>query len=113
MAVQVISLSRPKMAPEAMMHTEWALRALSGFELDPTTRFMIVLTVFGHVKAAAAGLDADRIAEQDTGLTNDEWIDASDAAFTAVIQSGRYPNLARIDGDAGIDLNAEACSSSA
>jgi DNA-binding transcriptional regulator YhcF (GntR family) len=105
---QIVSLSRPQLAPRAMMHTEWALRALDGFGLDSTTRLYIVLTIFGHVKGAAAGLDAERQAERDTGIDTEAWIKESDAAFSPVIQSGRYPALARLDRDGDVEFSLES-----
>jgi AcrR family transcriptional regulator/DNA-binding transcriptional regulator YhcF (GntR family) len=105
---QVVSLTRPQLAPRAMRHTEWALRAIDGFGLDPTTRLYLVLTLFGHVKAAATGLDTERQAERDTGLDIDEWMRDHDPRFRPVIQSGRFPHLAKLDGNAEIDFDLTA-----
>jgi DNA-binding transcriptional regulator YhcF (GntR family) len=105
---QIVSLSRPQLAPRAMMHTEWSLRALDRYDLDNTTRLYIVLTIFGYVKGAAAGLDAERQAERDTGIDNEQWIKETDEQFAPVIQSGRFPTLAKLDRDADVDFSLES-----
>jgi DNA-binding transcriptional regulator YhcF (GntR family) len=105
---QIVSLSRPQLAPRAMMHTAWALRALNGYQLDNTTRLYIVLTIFGYIKGAAAGLDAERQAERDTGIDNEQWIKETDSQFAPVIQSGNFPNLARLDSAADVDFSLES-----
>jgi AcrR family transcriptional regulator len=105
---QIVSLSRPQLAPKAMMHTDRALRALDGHRLDDTTKLYIVLTVFGHVKGAAAGLEAEQQAQRDTGLDIEQWMKVTDAAFNPVIHSGRYPALARLDGSADVDFSLES-----
>jgi AcrR family transcriptional regulator len=104
----VVSLTRPQLAPRAMMHTEWALRAVDGFGLDPTTRLYLVLTLFGHVKGAAAGLDTEREAERETGIDIEEWMREHDPRFRPVIQSGRFPHLAKLDDNADVDFDLTA-----
>ncbi len=95
---QVVSLTRPQLAPGAMMHTEWVLRALAPHRLPPGDQIYVVLTLFGHVKSVAIGLEQEQQAERDTGLDIDEWFEVHDDEFTPHIQSGRYPSLAAIDG---------------
>jgi DNA-binding transcriptional regulator YhcF (GntR family) len=104
----VVSLTRPQLAPKAMFHTEWALRAVDGFGLDSTTHLYLVLTLFGHVKAAATGLDIERQAERDTGLDIEEWMRDHDPRFRPVIQSGRFPHLAKLDDNADVELDLTA-----
>ncbi len=101
----VVSLTRPQLAPGAMQHTEWVLRALEPFDLDSTTRIYIVLTLFGHVKGAANGLAAEREAERETGYDIDEYMQRTDAIFATHIQSGRFPSLAKIDGNPDVDFD--------
>jgi DNA-binding transcriptional regulator YhcF (GntR family) len=104
----IVSLTRPQLAPNAMVHTEWALRAVDGFGLDSTTRLYLVLTLFGHVKAAATGLDVEQQAERDTGLDIEAWVRDHDARFKPVIQSGRFPHLAQLDDNADVELDLTA-----
>lgn len=105
---QIVSLTRPQLAPNAMRHTEWVLRAIDGHGLDPTTQMYVVLTLFGQVRSAATGLDSEQQAERDTGVDIEEWMRVNDARFTPVIQSGCFPYLARLDNNAGVDLDIDA-----
>src|SRR5215831_12306797 len=77
---QIVSLTRPQLAPNAMRHTEWALRAIDG-----------------HGLGAATGLESEQQAERDTGIDIEEWMRVHDARFAPVIQSGRFPHLAKLD----------------
>ena len=105
---QIVSLTRPQLAPHAMRHTEWVLRAIDGHGLDSTTRLYIVLTLFGHVRGAATGLESEQQAERDTGIDIEEWMRVHDARFAPVIQSGRFPHLAKLDNDADVDFDLTA-----
>lgn len=102
---QVVSLTRPQLAPNAMRHTEWVLRAIDGHGLDPTTRLYIVLTLFGHVRSAATGLESEQQAERDTGIDIEEWMRAHDARFAPVIQSGHFPHLSKLDNNPGVEFD--------
>jgi DNA-binding transcriptional regulator YhcF (GntR family) len=105
---QIVSLTRPQLAPNAMRHTEWCLRAIDGCGLDDTTRLYIVLTLFGHVRGAATGLESEQQAERDTGIDIEEWMRVHDARFAPVIQSGRFPHLAKLDNNANVDFDLDA-----
>jgi DNA-binding transcriptional regulator YhcF (GntR family) len=101
----VVSLTRPQLSPGAMVHTEWVLQALDPYDLDDMTKFNIVLTLFGHIKGAANGLEAERQAQRDTGLDIDEWMRANDAAFEPTMRSGKFPLLAKLGENQGINLD--------
>jgi DNA-binding transcriptional regulator YhcF (GntR family) len=105
---QIVSLTRPQLAPHAMRHTEWVLRAIDGHGLDPTTRLYIVLTLFGHVRGVATGLESEQQAERDTGIDIEEWMRVNDARFGTVLQSGRFPHLAKLDNNADVDFDLSA-----
>lgn len=105
---QIVSLTRPQLAPHAMRHTEWVLRAIDGHGLDSTTRLYIVLTLFGHVRGAATGLESEQQAERDTGIDIEEWMRVHDARFATVIRSGRFPHLARLANNADVDFDLTA-----
>src|SRR5262249_20051893 len=104
---QIVSLTRPQLAPNAMRHTEWALRAIDGCGLDATTRLYIVLTLFGHVRGTATGLESEQQAERDTGIDIEEWMRVHDARFAPIIQSGRFPHLAKLDNNPDVDFDLD------
>ena len=88
---QAVSFTRPLLAPNAMAHTEWAMRALDGFGLDGHTLFLAAVTVANYVRGTAVNLEAEAQAEQDTGLTDDEWMRAQQDRFAAVLATAsRY-----------------------
>jgi AcrR family transcriptional regulator len=103
----VISMGRPQYAPDAMMHTEWALRSVAGLGLDSETMLFIALTVIGHTRGVALSLEAEAQAQRDTGTTIDDWMKAQDAKFATAFGSGRYPMLAALDGSPDIDFTLE------
>ena len=92
---QAVSFTRPLLAPNAMAHTEWTMRALDGLGLDGPTMFLAAVTVANYVRGTAVNLEAEAQAEQDTGLTDDEWMRAQRDRFAAVLGSGDLPLIAR------------------
>jgi AcrR family transcriptional regulator len=91
--VRVISLTRPNLMPNGMAHTEWALRAVDSLGLDTNTMLHVAVALFGFVRGSAMTLDMQAEAEQETGLTDEQWIESQDAAFTRLFASGRYPTI--------------------
>lgn len=60
---------------ERAAYTEWVLRALTSSGLVPNRIFQVLLTVFGHVRVLAVSLEPEAVAEQETGLTHNEFVD--------------------------------------
>lgn len=102
-----VSLARPQLAPDAMMHTEWGMRALAGLGLDYTTMLYATLTLFGHVRGVGSSLESEVQAERDTGVNMDEWMQAQVAQFATIIGSGRYPMMAKMDSDPAVDFKLD------
>ena len=69
-----LSITRPQLIPNGMRYTEWALRALDGLGLTIQEMIHVHLTLFSHVRGLALNLEAEAQAEQDSGLTSDEWM---------------------------------------
>jgi DNA-binding transcriptional regulator YhcF (GntR family) len=70
-----VSLSRPQALPNLLPHTDAVLRALGPFGLDGSTALDTAITVFAYVRGIALAMEAEVRAEQDTGMTADEWAD--------------------------------------
>lgn len=104
---QVISLTRPLMAPHAVAHTELALRALAGHGLDEHNLLHLVAVLANHVRGTAVNLQQGADAEQDTGLTDDEWMVAQAEVLGGLLAAGEFPHLARLS-RAEIDLNVDS-----
>jgi AcrR family transcriptional regulator len=104
---QAISFTRPQLAPHAMAHTEWTMRALDGHGLDPGTLFVAAIMLAGHVRGTAINLDEEAQAEQDTGLTDDQWMDSQQGRLQALLTSGDYPLLARAVASEDLDFDLD------
>jgi AcrR family transcriptional regulator len=104
----LMSMSRPQKVPHGMLHTEALLRAFDGHGLDQTTLMHAAVTVAGYVRGCAVNLESEARAEQDTGLTADQWMRATQPAFDAVIAAGGFPMLTAIgeEHEIAMDLNS-------
>ncbi|MFC6162696.1 GntR family transcriptional regulator [Kribbella jiaozuonensis] len=84
-----ISLSRPQLVPRLLPHTDAVLRALRGFEKSSALSAMISL--FAYVRGLALVMEAEAQAEQDTGVTADEWVTEQADKLGAMIAMGNLP----------------------
>ncbi|WP_236789047.1 GntR family transcriptional regulator [Amycolatopsis sp. GM8] len=90
-----ISMTRPQVLPNAVRYTEWSLQALAG--LEPTAKLYAYLTVFGFVRGLAVNLEAEAQAEQDTGLTPDEWMQTqSNDLLSGIFEHAELPAFAEL-----------------
>lgn len=105
--VQVMSLTRPKPAPKAMAHTEWALRAVAGLGLDPVTMLYVHIATFGYVRGMAVNFELEAQAEQETGITDEQWMQAQGSALTTMLSSGAFPLLASVVTRRDLDLDLD------
>jgi DNA-binding transcriptional regulator YhcF (GntR family) len=103
----VMSLSRPMLAPNGMAHTEWTMRAVHGLGFDIATALHVTVTVSGFVIGIAASLQMDTEAEQETGLTADEWMEKQGPDFDDIVAGGRYPLLAAVAAQPNFDLELD------
>ena len=100
---QLVSITRPQLAPNAMLHTEWSMRALSGLGLSGGETLRISLTLVGFGIGTAVAMDNERQAHRDTGITSDEWMATQEAKARAIFATGRYPVLASFAEDDDFD----------
>jgi AcrR family transcriptional regulator len=103
---QALSITRPQLIPNGMRHTEWALRALDGLGLTIQEMMHIHMTLFSHVRGLALNLEAEAQAEQDSGLTSDEWMQTQEHGFRVIAGTGDFPLLNRlVNSDMELDLD--------
>jgi AcrR family transcriptional regulator len=103
---QALSITRPQLIPNGMRHTEWALRALDGLGLTIQEMMHIHIALFSHVRGLALNLEAEAQAEQDSGLTSDEWMQTQEHGFRTIASTGDFPLLSRlVDSDMELDLD--------
>jgi DNA-binding transcriptional regulator YhcF (GntR family) len=93
---KVLSTTRPQLMPNGARHTERAMRALDSLGLDPGVQLHAWVTLFAYVRGIAIDFESEDAAERDTGMTNQEWMDARDESYRAFFASGSYPTLARL-----------------
>jgi DNA-binding transcriptional regulator YhcF (GntR family) len=80
-----VSIGRPQVLPNLLPHTDAVLRAVGGFGVDANTSMYAAITVFGYVRGVALNLESEAHAEQDTGLTADEWADQQTGRLAELI----------------------------
>ena len=106
-AVTALSLTRPSPTPRTLAHGEAVLRVLAGTGLDEYRMFQVYLAVFSYVRGIAAGLEWDAVAEQESGISGEQHLEAQDAVFDDVTASGAYPTFVRVMRGADFDLDLE------
>ncbi|MGW0519495.1 TetR/AcrR family transcriptional regulator C-terminal domain-containing protein [Crossiella sp. NPDC003009] len=102
---ELVSITRPRLVPEAMAHTEWTLAALAGLKLSLTERLREAITLPAYVRGVALAHSAELAATKDTGLTSSEWWREQEQEVMAHLNSGRYPNLSTMDSAVVEDLD--------
>lgn len=102
---QVVSFTRPAMAPNMLAHTEWTLRALDGLDLPMDVRLQEALTL--HALVVTVGLSkADEVqAERNSGMTLERWSESQRSHRRELLASGRFPLLATLSDDKAPDLD--------
>ncbi|WP_328991173.1 GntR family transcriptional regulator [Kribbella sp. NBC_01245] len=71
-----VTLGRPQVLRNLLTHTDVVLRGVAGSGLDATNAMYASITIFGYVRGIAASLETEAQAEQDSGLSADEWADS-------------------------------------
>jgi hypothetical protein len=90
---EVLSMTRPHATVNQLIYAEWVLTALNELGLPMDDMMYIHLNLFGHVRSLAVTLEAETRARQDTGITNDQWMQQQEIAFREVLATGHYPTM--------------------
>ena len=93
-----MSLTRPQMAPNAMVITEWVMAVFDGTRLTLQERLYIQILLFSFVRGVASALEPEAEAIQETGMTNDQWMDAQTATFMAHMEVGEMSHIRELAG---------------
>ncbi|WP_027347157.1 TetR/AcrR family transcriptional regulator C-terminal domain-containing protein [Hamadaea tsunoensis] len=102
-----LSMTRPQLIPNGMRHTEWVFASLEGLDLSPEEMLYVHLTLFGFGRGLAMNLELEAQAEQDTGLSVDEWLQTQEQEFQSLLQQGEFPAIERMfrhDVDMDLDI---------
>lgn len=104
----MLSMTRPQLAPNALAHGEYVMRALDGLGLPPGDRLLLHVTLFGFVRGLATSLETEAEAQRETGLTNDEWMDAQMSALHRQVGTGAMAAMIRdVSTDPTFDLDLD------
>ena len=73
-AAEVFSLSRPQLMPNVLPIAEWSLSTLRAMGFDAHDMLCAHINLFGHVRSMALVRLAEAQAEEDTGMSADDWM---------------------------------------
>ncbi|GAA3938160.1 TetR/AcrR family transcriptional regulator C-terminal domain-containing protein [Actinoplanes auranticolor] len=104
---QAVSFTRPLLAPRAMAHTEWTMRALDGHGLAPDVLFLAAVTVANYVRGTAVNIEEEAQAEQETGMSEEQWLDSQQNRLGEILGSGRYPLMHRAVADPELEFDVD------
>jgi DNA-binding transcriptional regulator YhcF (GntR family) len=102
-----VSIGRPQVLPNLLPHTDAVLRAVGGFGVDANTSMYAAITVFGYVRGVALNLESEAHAEQDTGLTADEWADQQAGRLAELIVEQDLAGFRALAEPDGFDFDFE------
>jgi hypothetical protein len=63
--------------------------------------------MFSYVRGLATSLEAEAEAEQDTGITSDEWIQSQEATMTALVGSAQFSAMMKVMMESEFDLDLD------
>lgn len=90
-------VTRPPLALEAMLHTEWTLEALAELSLDPPTRMRTAMALPALVHGLALGALHEVRAEQQSRLPNEDWWATIEPEAAQLLQRAEFPRLAEFE----------------
>src|SRR5262249_3312024 len=79
---------RPRVLPNGIRHTEWALRAVDGLGLDVNTGLHVAVALVSLVRGAATNMEAEAEARMETGLNSDEWLRLQEPEMAKAFEPG-------------------------
>jgi hypothetical protein len=104
--LQVSTMNRPVLGPNAIAKYDRELRAIDGLGLDDITMDSVIALVADYVHGAARGAVDTSQAEQRTGMTDQGWWSASAPVLETLFDASRYPTAARVGAAAGAAYGA-------
>ncbi|WP_412543750.1 TetR/AcrR family transcriptional regulator C-terminal domain-containing protein [Longispora sp. K20-0274] len=103
-----MSITRPQFAPNGIRHTDWVLRALDGLGLSGAERINTHLMLLSYVRGLAMNLEAEARAEQDTGMTSDEWMATHEEQLMALAAAPEFATFLRFAATTEFELDLDA-----
>ncbi|KAB2344352.1 TetR/AcrR family transcriptional regulator [Actinomadura rudentiformis] len=91
-----ISTSRPPMGPNLIGKYEYELRAVDGLGLTDVEMDSVISLVTGHAQSSARVSVNAAQAERRTGMTDEEWWEATGPVLGEVLEPDAYPLGSRV-----------------
>ena len=85
-----MSITRPQLVPNALRYAEWVMSALAELRLGPGDLIHVHVSLFSFVRGLATSFETEAEAEQDSGLTSDEWVVTQETTLTEMAGSGAF-----------------------
>ncbi|MBL0885993.1 GntR family transcriptional regulator [Myceligenerans indicum] len=97
-AAHAMSVTRPQATPNGMLFTDALLRAFgdapSGRRLDTEARMHLTVVLFQFVRGVGVSLEPTLQARQDSGISDEEWMERAKPALRRVVDPRRHEHLA-------------------
>lgn len=107
-AAQVISLTRPQLIPRGMAHTEFALAALGDLGLTRSEMLHLAVSLMNFVRGTAISLESEHQAVQDTGVTQQQWIESRSEGLRLIMFRGSFPLLVHVTKQPGVHMDLQS-----
>jgi AcrR family transcriptional regulator len=101
-----LGTGRPPLGPGVLAKYELELRAVDGTGLSEVQMDLVVTLVNGFVAGTVRGLHDRAGAERASGITEQQWWEATAPYLEQVFDASRYPTIARVGPVAGEELQA-------
>jgi AcrR family transcriptional regulator len=95
-AAEVFSISRPQLMPNVLPLAEWSLSTLRAMGFDTNDMLCAHISLFAHVRGMALARLTEAQAEQDTGMTADDWMRHHDRDLRQWADSPAHPGFGRV-----------------
>jgi AcrR family transcriptional regulator len=95
-AAEVFSISRPQVMPSVLPLAEWSLGTLRAMGLPTDDMMCAHINLFAHVRGMALVRLAEGQAEQDTGMSADDWMRQHDRDLRRRLSSPHYPGFGQV-----------------
>jgi AcrR family transcriptional regulator len=104
--VATVGTGRPILGPNLMAKYDVELAAVDGLGLGEVDMDLVVMLLTGFVKGIVAGLHEKVAAEQQSGMTEEQWWAATEPHVERVFDAERFPTAARVGPVSGPELGA-------
>jgi AcrR family transcriptional regulator len=101
-----ITMVRPGLGPNVIARYDHELRAIDGIGLTDIEMDAVVTLIAGHVEGAARRALEAKLAEQRTGVSDQEWWEERAPVLERLMKPGSFPTAARVGTAAGEAHNA-------